>query len=290
MDERHDLSIELRVLLVKLRVLLQQSLVGNVDLLKVVLVLAVCRLQLRVLDLHSQKLFAVFVALLFDEVCLFGEDLHVLLELDLGVQLLTSEALFHLQLFEHALSIFVFELETKLESGDLFTLGLKLESLLVGLSNASTLELMFHFHVLLVHFALFRQNLEYLTVGHVALPLQVLNARVRNRYVNVDLGVFREQGTGLSLLPLQQGLIVETPLLLVFLPALVNNVFVKLGKVSLVLIALFLHLLVDLVALAGEVLLLLDGTVGLSVLLSQLVQNSVQLLLLIEEEVLGVLL
>lgn len=290
MDERHDLSIELRVLLVKLRVLLQQSLVGNVDLLKVVLVLAVCRLQLRVLDLHSQKLFAIFVALLFDEVCLFGEDLHVLLELDLGVQLLTSEALFHLQLFEHALSIFVFELETKLESGDLFTLGLKLESLLVGLSNASTLELMFHFHVLLVHFALFRQNLEYLTVGHVALPLQVLNARVRNRYVNVDLGVFREQGTGLSLLPLQQGLIVETPLLLVFLPALVNNVFVKLGKVSLVLIALFLHLLVDLVALAGEVLLLLDGTVGLSVLLSQLVQNSVQLLLLIEEEVLGVLL
>jgi hypothetical protein len=45
---------------------------------------------------------------------------------------------------------------------------------------------------------------------------------------------------------------------------------------------------VDFITLASKVLLLFDGAVGLSVLLSQLVEHSVQFLLLIEEQVFGV--
>jgi hypothetical protein len=49
-----------------------------------------------------------------------------------------------------------------------------------------------------------------------------------------------------------------------------------------------LHLLVDLVTLASEVFLLFDGAVRLSILLSKLIKNSVELLLLLSQKVLGV--
>jgi len=120
---------------------------------------------------------------------------------------------------------------------------------------------MFHLHILFIHFALFRQNLENLSVCHVSLALQVFNPRVSNRDVNVNLGIFGKESPSLSLLALKQSFIFEPALLLVFLPRQVNNLLIELGEVIFILDLLFLHLLVDLVTLACEVLLLFNSAV-----------------------------
>jgi hypothetical protein len=167
----HDLLVQLCVLLIQSSVVLHEVLVGSSDLGKLVGVLGVSGLKLRVLDLHAQKLLSVFVALLLDSLGFFNEDFHILLELNLGVKLLSSKAFLNLELLEHSLGLLVLELEGELESGDLFALSLKLETLLVSFCNASTLEFVFHFQVLFVNFALLGQNLKNLGVGNIALPL-----------------------------------------------------------------------------------------------------------------------
>lgn len=95
------------------------------------------------------------------------------------------------------------------------------------------------------------------------------------------MGIFGEQGTSLSLLALKQSFVLKTSLLLVFLPGKVDNILVEFGKILFILGALILHLLVDLITFACEMLLLFDGAVRLSIFLSQLVKHSVQFLLLI---------
>ena len=150
-----------------------------------------------------------------------------------------------------------------------------MKSLLVSLCNALALQLVLHLHIFLVYLALLRQDLQNLTVSYVSLSLEILNPGLSNRDVNIDLSVLSEEGSSLSLLSLKESLIVQTTLLLVLLPALIDNVLVQLGEVSLVLLLLFLHFLVDFVALAREVFLLLDGTVGLRIFLSDHIQHGV---------------
>ena len=80
-------------------------------------------------------------------------------------------------------------------------------------------------------------------------------------------------------MPLEQVRVLESALLLVLLPAQIDDVLVEAGDFVFVLDAFLILLLVDLVPLASEGLHLFDRTVRLCVLSPQLSQLSIRFLL-----------
>lgn len=138
--------------------------------------LAVGGLQLGVLNLEAQEFLTILVSLFFLLVSDFYEEFHVLLELDLNVELGPGEILLGLELLEHHGGLFVLELQAELKSGNLFAFSLKLELLLVSLSDTTTLCFMLKLHILLIDFALFCQDVVDLHLHSISFTLEFQNA------------------------------------------------------------------------------------------------------------------
>lgn len=284
----HDLLVQLRVLLVQHSVALGQLLVRLRQLLQLVLALAVGGLELLELDLERDELEPVVRAFLCDSVGVLGQRLHVLLELDLGVELLAGKTLLDLELLVHVVDRFVLELEVQLQLRDLFALGLKLNPFLIGFRHAPALESVLHLQVLLVDFALVAQDLIDLVLLHLLLALQLLDLGLLDCYLDLLLRELSLEGARLRLLPLEQVGVFQASLLLVLLPAEVDDVLVQLGYLVLILLAFLVLLLVHFVALARERLHLFDRAVGLRVLSAQLGQLGRRPLLLLSQRVLPI--
>ena len=275
----HDLLVQLRVLLIQHRVVLDQLLVNLRQLVQLVFGLLVGRLQLRELDLQRDQLQTVVSALLSNQVGVLSQRLHVLLKLNLGVQLLASQALLDFEFLVHSVNLFVLELQVQFQLRDLFPLSFELLSLLVSLGHATALKPVLHLDDLLVNFALFAQNLIDLVQLDLLLALEFFDLGLLDADLDFLLAHLRLQCPLLGLVSLEQVGVLESALFLVLLPAQIDDVLVEAGDFVFVLDALLVLLLVDFVPLASEGLHLLDGAVRLSVLSPQLSELSIGFLL-----------
>ena len=114
---------------------------------------------------------------------------------------------------------------------------------LVGLGDATSLDFVLELEVFLVHSAFFSKRLHDLSFGHLLLILQVLNARISDRDINLD-----QVGLLFGLVHLCDGLlgqvtVVEFARLLVLLPAVSKNLIVQNVDVLMKPVTDFFHLI-----------------------------------------------
>ena len=280
LNDLDDLLVELLVLRLELLVLFDElGVVCREDLL-----LASESLLLRfelgelLLLLDNVLLIANAFAVHLLRILLF--DLLLLLHVNLLVQHLLALLLLDFELLEHNFSVISLILKSMLKLHCHLSLSLEMLGLLIGLSDASTLDLVLQLEVLLVHSALLSQRLFDLSLRHLLLILQILDAGLCNRDVNVNEICLLSSLHLLCNRLLGQVTIVKLASLLVLFPAVVENVLVQNIDILVESVTILLHLIDNLLLLGGSQLALTDVTIRHQVIIVQLVVDASGSLLL----------
>jgi hypothetical protein len=164
---------------------------------------------------------------------------------DLLIKHILSLSLFLLKSLHYISSCFLSELKGVLYFLDLFTLSVELSGLLFSFSHSAALELSINVAVLLVDLSLLSEDVSDLVHGHFLESIEVLDAALSDRDVNVDLVVLLLELHDGLLLFLEEVLIFKATLLFVQLDVVLLDVFVEILDLSLELV-LFVFLLFSL--------------------------------------------
>jgi len=143
-----------------------------------------------------------------------------MLDINLQVKHLLALLFFDLKLLEDDLGLILLVSQTMLQFHRQLSLSFEMLGLLVSLSDTSSLNLVLKLKVLFVNTALLSQSLFDLDLTHLLLVLQVFNTRISNWDVNFDEISLLASLHGLSLCFFGQVAIVKLACLLVFSPAI----------------------------------------------------------------------
>ena len=180
---------------------------------------------------------------------------NLLVKHDLALLLLLGE------LLQHDFSVVALSLQLMLQLHCHLSLSLLELVLLVGVSDPTTLDFVLELEVLLVYAALLSQDVKDVLVTHRLLILEVCDARLSDRDIDIDEVRLLFGLHSFSLSPLCQIAVITLSCLHILLPGVRQDLVVQNLNVLVQALSLFLELFLLALFLGLSELALLDGAI-----------------------------
>lgn len=221
------------------------------------------------MDLLRDDFLGILLPILGLSSVIFIDGLLGLHGVELDIEHLLGKLLFLGELLVVDVNLFLHLLNVVLQLLVLLSFSFELLLLVVGLSETSSIKFLHNFNVLLLKLPFFNENFFNLNLGHSNLSLKIIFLALLDVYFNLELLVLALHVHGLLAGILDQVLVLESTDLLLQLPALLKDFFVKFFELISELLLLLVLLLVQIVLLGSELSALLDLTVSHEVALLQ---------------------